>query len=182
MLFAQTASYALGMDVGLEFGVSNSNFKFIDGGPQIDNEVGFCVGGSAKMDLVIVTVGPEIWYSRNTATINSDYLGSPLTIKSNSLDLPLVASLSLLGPLKVEVGPSFSLINHARVTYDGDKYKMGGIKPDMGYVVGAKVTILGILMVSARYNGHFTDKSVDFIDTQLNMRADTYTFSVGAMF
>ncbi|MFR9603417.1 MAG: outer membrane beta-barrel protein [Rikenellaceae bacterium] len=183
MLFAQGAAYAIGIDLGLEFGVSNSNFKLVDDKSAIENEVGYGVGISAKVDLPLIDLGPELWYTRNTLMIeDTKYFGEEAKIKCHSIDLPLIVSLGIFGPVKIEGGPSISLFSKAKAEYGDQSYDMGRFKPEMGYVVGAKVTVLGILMVSARYNGCLSKSSVDFMGTSYDMRTSSYTISVGAMF
>ncbi|MFR9593544.1 MAG: hypothetical protein SNI57_03205, partial [Rikenellaceae bacterium] len=100
VLCANSATFAIGFDTGVEFALSQANFKIKDSDINLDNELGYGVGVSLKLNLPLVDVGPELWYYRHTA---SDDNGNK--IKSNSLDLPIVASYSILRPLAIEAGP-----------------------------------------------------------------------------
>ncbi len=177
MLFAQSATYAIGLDTGVEFAISQANLKLKDSGVDLKNELGYGIGISAKIDLPIVDVGPELWFYRNTATIDGGG-----EIKSNSLDVPVVVSLSILGPIAIEAGPSFSLISSAKYDDGSSTVDLGRIRPEMGYVIGARINLLKILTVSGRFNGCYSRKSVDFNGGTFDMRYNAWSVAVGAKF
>ncbi|MFI3282482.1 MAG: outer membrane beta-barrel protein [Rikenellaceae bacterium] len=176
MLFTQGAAYAVGLDMGVEFALSQANFKLKDSGVSLNNELGYGVGVSAKVDLSVVKVGPELWYYRNTATNDDGKL------KSNSIDLPVVVSYNILGPLAIEAGPSFSLLSSGKFEYDGGTMDLNRIRPEMGYVVGARVTLFKLLMVSGRFNGCFSRQDVDFDGGTYGMRYNAWNVAVGVKF
>ncbi len=183
LLLVQTATYAVGLDFGAEFGISGSNYKIKGDRSAIDNEIGYTAGISAKIGLVILDVGPELWYTRNLASISdTKYFGETGNLKSNSIDVPVVVALSILGPLKLEVGPSFSLYNNAKVDYGGNTYDLGRIKPDVGYVAGLKLNLLGLVTMSVRYNGYLSKTAVDFMGTSYDMSSGSYSVTLGAKF
>ncbi len=180
LLFAQGTAFGAELDFGLDFGISGSNFKIKDDKSAIDNELGYGIGGSANITLEKINIGAELWYTRNTATLDENYYGSSAKIKSNSLDLPVLVSFSLLKPLKLEAGPSFSLLSNAKIDVGDKTAEIGRIKPNMGYVVGARLVILKILVLGARYNGGFGCQELDLGGTTKKIRSNSYTISVGA--
>lgn len=178
LLFAQGTTYAVGLDYGMEFGLSGSMFRIKDHKSALQNELGWGVGTFLKTDFGIVSVGPEFWYTRNTATLDKGHYGTDGKVISNSLDLPIVVSYKLFKVLQFDAGPSFSLFNNAKVDVRDVKESIGRIKPSVGYILGAKVTIFKILMVGARFNGQFTRMDSDLGRIGTN----SYTISVGAKF
>ncbi len=182
LMMVHSASYAVELDTGLNFGVSGSNFKIKDDKSAIDNNIGYVVGGSLTVGFAMISVSPELLYTRNTATLNGYYSDTEAKIKSNSLDLPVLATFKLLKVIGLQAGPSFSLMSKAKVEVGDETYDMGRIKPNMGYVLGANVTILKILVVGARFNGTFGSENVDFGGQSRELRTNTYSVSVGAKF
>ncbi len=182
LMMVHSASYAVELDLGLDFAVSGSNFKIKDDKSAIENNIGYALGGSAKIDLGKFSAGPELWYTRNTATLSGYYSDTNAKIKSNSLDLPVLASMRFLQVIDVEAGPSFSLLSRAKVEVGDETYDIGRIKPNVGYVVGARLTILKVLVVGARFNGTFGSEEVAFGDDVRELRTNSYTISVGAKF
>ncbi len=178
-LMVQSATFAVGLNYGLEFGVSSSKFKFKEGDYKLDNNLGYVVGASLKFDLDRFGVGPELWFTHNAANLNiQDW-----KIKSNSITMPIVGSYKLLGDfLQVEAGPSFSLLNRGRLAYGDQVYRMGRIRSTVGYVLGLRTTIRRILMVNFRYNGCFNSYETDVMGSEFRVRTPTFSVSVGANF
>ncbi|MFI3293732.1 MAG: outer membrane beta-barrel protein [Rikenellaceae bacterium] len=174
IVMAHSASYAIGIDTSVEFALSQANFKV--SGLDIQKSMGYGVGVSAKLDVPIISVGPELWYYRNTASLEGDKL------VSNSIDLPVVVSYTILGPLSVEAGPSFSLLSSGKYKTDTQNYKLGRIRPDLGYVLGARITLLDRLMVNVRFNGCFSKESVDYNDYIYQVRYNAWSVGMGIKF
>ncbi len=182
-LFATTSASALGLDWGLMAGVSKSNFSVKGDGDHLADKMGYSIGLSLKADLPLIDVGPEIIYTRNTMSVDKDgYLGSTGTIKASSIDVPVVAALNILGPLQIELGPTFSLYSEAKAEYGSTSTNLGRFKSEVGYVAGAKVTILGTLIVGARFYGQFEPMRVSMGGNKYDVRQHSYSISVGANF
>ncbi len=177
MIMIQSATYAVGIDMAAEFALSQANLKLKGAGVDVDNSLGFGVGVSAKADFALFDVGPELWYYRNTANIGDGKL------KSNSIDLPVVISYNIIGPLAIEAGPSFSLYSSAKYEEDSQTTDLNRIRPEMGYVVGLRLTVLSKLMISGRFNGCFSNESVDFGNNGVyDMRYNAWSIAVGVKF
>ncbi len=178
ILCAQSTTYAIGLDFGVEFALSQANLKVKDSNIELDNNLGYGVGVSAKVNLPLIDVGPELWYYRHTASDNNGG-----KIKSNSLDLPVVVAYNILGPLTIEGGPSFSLSNSAKYESGSSSIDLNRIRPEMGYVVGVRVTLFKMLMISGRFNGCFSRESVDFGGgSSYDVRFNAWSVAVGAKF
>ncbi len=177
MVMAHSGSYAVGIDTSVEFAISQANFKIKDSGFDIDNSLGYGVGISAKVDLPLIDIGPEIWYVRNTAEIDDNY-----RLKSNSIDLPIIVSYCIVGPLSIEGGPSFSLLSKGKYDTGAQNIKLDRLRPELGYVLGARLKLLDKLLIRGRFNGSFSKESVDFGDSSYDVRYNAWSVGVGIIF
>ncbi len=177
MVMAHSASYAIGFDTSVEFAISKANFKIKDSGASVENNVGYGIGLSAKLDLPLIDIGPEIWYTRNTADVDDDY-----TLKCNSIDVPVVLSWCLVGPLSVEAGPSFSLMSKGKFEADSQTTKLDALRPELGYVLGLRLKLLGKLLIRGRFNGSFSNQSVDLGYGVYDVRYNAWSVGAGIIF
>lgn len=186
-LLATLSCYTANAEIiglGISGGVNNANYSIKGYNGAISNDGGFQVGASATISIPIVSVTPEIWYTQNKFSItNSSILGTTCDVTSKSFDLPVVVGLNV-GPLTLEAGPSFSLSSKAKAEFNGVDYDLGRINTTTGYVVGAKLTLFGI-MVGARFNGQFGGYDTDFDlnkAVEYKVRKHSYSVSLGYKF
>ena len=132
------------------------------------NNVGFNVGLSAKVNLpAAFFLMPEIYYTTFKNEFNIPISNTTLEAKSNRVDVPVLVGYKLLGDnLGVFIGPvaSYNLSTDNQFA----DFKENATKDfTVGYQFGAQVQ-LQKLIVSAKYEGAFTEDQRDFINTNTN--------------
>ena len=132
------------------------------------NNVGFNVGLSAKVNLpAAFFLMPEIYYTTFKTEFNIPSSNTTLEAKSNRVDVPVLVGYKLLGDnLDVFIGPvaSYNLSTDNQFA----DFKENATKDfTVGYQFGAQVQ-LQKLIVSAKYEGAFTEDQRDFINTNTN--------------
>ena len=124
---------------------------------DIRNKMGWQAGIVTAVKFGAVAVEPQILYVRQGLRIRPEG-GEELNLKSNSIDVPVLASLRLLNPLRIYAGPVFTVMNDCKQKSGGDLLDFGRIRPSLSYTVGAGVVLLRHLLVDVRYNGQFRSK------------------------
>lgn len=173
---------AQGVKWGVMGGLSFSDFSGVRDAAKlkIDNRTGWQAGMTAALDLGIVSVGPQILFVRQAFDVESG--GETVTVRSNSLDVPVLASLRFLHVLHLYAGPVFTLVNSCKQK-GGDGPDFGRVRPTTSYAVGLNVTALKHLLVDVRYNGHFKSKEVQIQNNVTDkFRSHNFALSVGYLF
>ena len=124
---------------------------------DIRNKMGWQAGIVTAVKFGAVAVEPQILYVRQGLRIRPEG-GEELNLKSNSIDVPVLASLRLLNPLRIYAGPVFTVMNDCKQKSSGDLLDFGRIRPSLSYTVGAGVVLLRHLLIDVRYNGQFRSK------------------------
>ena len=124
---------------------------------DIRNKMGWQAGIVTAVKFGAVAVEPQILYVRQGLRIRPEG-GEELNLKSNSIDVPVLASLRLLNPLRIYAGPVFTVMNDCKQKSGGDLLDFGRIRPSLSYTVGAGVVLLRHLLIDVRYNGQFRSK------------------------
>ena len=132
------------------------------------NNVGFNVGLSAKVNLpASFFLMPEIYYTTFKTEFDVPVSNVTLEAKSNRIDVPVLVGYKLLGDnLGVFIGPvaSYNLSTDNQFA----DFKENATKEfTVGYQFGAQVQ-LQKLIVTAKYEGAFTEDQRDFINTNTN--------------
>lgn len=132
------------------------------------NNVGFNVGLSAKINLpASFFLMPEIYYTTFKTEFDVPVSNVTLEAKSNRIDVPVLVGYKLLGDnLGVFIGPvaSYNLSTDNQFA----DFKENATKDfTVGYQFGAQVQ-LQKLIVTAKYEGAFTEDQRDFINTNTN--------------
>ena len=124
---------------------------------DIRNKMGWQAGIVTAVKLGAFAVEPQILYVRQGLRIRPEG-GEELNLKSNSIDVPVLASFRLLNPLRIYAGPVFTVMNDCKQKSGGDLLDFGRIRPSVSYTVGAGVVLLRHLLIDVRYNGQFRSK------------------------
>lgn len=132
------------------------------------NNVGFNVGLSAKVNLpASFFLMPEIYYTTFKTEFDVPVSNVTLEAKSNRFDVPVLVGYKILGDnLGIFAGPvaSYNLSSDNKYA----DFKENATKDfTVGYQFGAQVQ-LQKLIVSAKYEGAFTEDQRDFINTNTN--------------
>ncbi|MFI3247553.1 MAG: hypothetical protein R3Y39_00295 [Rikenellaceae bacterium] len=157
---------------------STSTYYNIDGYSTWDNR-GYNISAGLTFGLPIISISPEVVYTNNSFYVDNPYIfGDYCDIRDHRLDIPVVVGLNFLGPLVLEAGPVFTVYNEAIASYyHYSSGNLGRIHPDMGYLLGAKVTLFDKVMFGARYNGQFGSRRIDYYGH--DVRSHSYTFIIG---
>mgnify|MGYP002536794970 CR=1 FL=1 len=124
---------------------------------DVKNKLGWQAGIVTAVNLGAFAVEPQILYVRQGLRIRP-HGGNEINLKSNSIDVPVLASFRLLKPVRIYAGPVFTVMNDCKQKSGGDLLDFGRVRPTMSYTVGAGVKLLGHLLVDLRYNGQFKSK------------------------
>ena len=130
-----------------------TNMKAAD----VKNKLGWQAGIVPAVNLGAFAVEPQILYVRQGLRIRPEG-AKEINLKSNSIDVPVLASFRLLKPVRIYAGPVFTVMNDCKQKSGGDLLDFGRIRPTLSYTVGAGVVLMRHLLIDLRYNGQFRSK------------------------
>ncbi len=130
-----------------------TNMKAAD----VKNKLGWQAGIVTAVNLGAFAVEPQILYVRQGLRIRPEG-AKEINLKSNSIDVPVLASFRLLKPVRIYAGPVFTVMNDCKQKSGGDLLDFGRIRPTLSYTVGAGVVLMRHLLIDLRYNGQFRSK------------------------
>ena len=124
---------------------------------DVKNKLGWQAGIVTAVNLGAFAVEPQILYVRQGLRIRPEG-GKEINLKSNSIDVPVLASFRLLNPVRIYAGPVFTVMNDCMQPSGGDLLDFGRVRPTLSYTVGAGVVLMRHLLIDLRYNGQFRSK------------------------
>ena len=130
-----------------------TNMKAAD----VKNKLGWQAGIVTAVNLGAFAVEPQILYVRQGLRIRPEG-AKEINLKSNSIDVPVLASFRLLKPVRIYAVPVFTVMNDCKQKSGGDLLDFGRIRPTLSYTVGAGVVLMRHLLIDLRYNGQFRSK------------------------
>lgn len=142
---------------GVTGGINVPDYDTNMSGTDVRNKLGWQAGILTSVSFGAVAVEPQILFVRQGLRVGLDG-GGELNLRSNSIDVPVLASLRLLHPLCIFAGPVFTVLNDCKQKSGGDLLDFGRVRPTLSYTVGAGVVIMRHLLVDVRYNGQFRSK------------------------
>ena len=151
---------------------------------DIRNKLGWQAGIVTAVKLGAFAIEPQILYVRQGLRIRPSGKAE-INLKSNSIDVPVLASFRLLNPLRIYAGPVFTVMNDCKQKSGGDLLDFGRIRPSVSYTVGAGIVVMRHLLIDVRYNGQFRGKhDVALPDGSRldNLRSYNVALSVGYIF
>ncbi|MDE7304620.1 MAG: PorT family protein [Alistipes sp.] len=151
---------------------------------DIKNKLGWQAGLVTSLKIGWFSVDPQILYVRQGLRIRQEG-GDEINLKSNSIDVPVLAAFRPIRIVRIYAGPVFTVMNDCKQKSGGDKIDFGRIRPTLSYSVGAGVTLFKHLLVDLRYNGQFKAKTdVELPDGSRMDKLRTYNvaLSVGYLF
>ncbi len=166
-LFFANAQSGFGIKAGLSYNSNGELSKFVNQTETIienkgKGKSGYNVGIYGKLLLGPIYLRPELVYTKTT----SEYVLNSQTedYKITKLDMPVLVSLKLIGPLSIFAGPAFqyTLENEFKgLSYDEIENNF-----TVGFNLGASLE-LGKLGLDVRYERGFNSNEAVFIDTNL---------------
>ncbi len=177
------SGYNYNIVYGVAAGVTLPVLKFEGDSREVSGDVGFKGGFMWGVDWGFVEFVPEIWFS----TYKMDFYESSglinTRLKNSSIDMPLMVGFELFGPIKINVGPTFSLIcNNTLDLGDGTTYEMGRVKSSVGGVFGISLDLVDNLFVDIRYIKHLVANSYNYYSTTDNYNISLCSVDITAGF
>ncbi|WP_300750637.1 outer membrane beta-barrel protein [uncultured Alistipes sp.] len=150
LLFALLPAAAIGPKLGLQarVGVNISDFNTNTDGLSLSSRMGFHGAVAVPLTFGAIGVQPELMYIRNTMKISGE------KIKMSNVKFPVLFSLRLLPPLRLLVGPAFSLSDNSYYKILGERREFGSTQPTVTYMAGAALK-LSHLVIDCRFHGAF---------------------------
>ena len=130
-----------------------TNMKAAD----VKNKLGWQAGIVTAVNLGAFAIEPQILYVRQGFRIRPEG-AKEINLKSNSIDVPVLASFRLLHPVRIYAGPVLTVMNDCKQKSGGDLLDFGRVRPTLSYTVGAGVVLMRHLLIDLRYNGQFRSK------------------------
>ncbi|MBE6189615.1 MAG: porin family protein [Alistipes sp.] len=168
----------LGVDWGVIAGLNMADYsvKQVDKTTQWDdvkNDLGWQVGLMASVNVGRLSIEPQLIYVRNKVELTEG--GEKASIKGNSLDVPVLVSLRVLGPVRVMAGPVFTVLNDNSGLKD---ISVEQLRSTCSYAVGLEARVLSKLRIDVRYNGQFKKKTTAIGKVDVN----TFALNLGYYF
>lgn len=142
---------------GLFGGINIPDYSTSDDYSSIKNKLGWQFGILTAVKLGPVAVEPQILYVRQGLRIRT-VDGESLNLRSNSIDVPVLASFRMLKPLRIYAGPVFTVMNDCKQKSGGDLLDFSRVRPTVSYTVGIGATVMRHMLIDLRYNGQFSGK------------------------
>ncbi|MFI3306310.1 MAG: outer membrane beta-barrel protein [Rikenellaceae bacterium] len=185
LVLAAAGVEAKTLSIGVSGGVNSSSFSIKGNKSAITNNMGYQASVALDVQIPMFSISPELRFVSNSFDIqDASILGSDdasVKIRSTAIDVPVVLGWTIVGPLKLEVGPRFTIMDKAKAKSGGEKYDVGGVRSNTGYILGLKLTIAKKIVVGARFNGQFANPVTDlnFGGAEYKIRNYSYGLSVG---
>lgn len=184
-LFAIVPTFAVGPNVGIDWGITGGvnivDFSTEDSNASIKSKMGWQVGITTSVNLLFFAIQPEILYVRQGLTLRNAS-GTEHNIRSSSVEVPVLFSLRLLSPLRLNIGPVFNIMNDNKLKDGSDLHGLGRLKPSVSYAAGIGLG-LGGLLIDVRYNGQFKSKNNFSIENaQYDISSYNIAISLGYLF
>ena len=183
LAFAPASGKLPFIEWGAIAGINVPDYSTSDDFASVKNKLGWQAGIVTAVKFGVVAVEPQILYVRQGLRIRTEE-GGELNLRSNSIDVPVLASLRFLKLFRVYAGPVFTVMNDCKPKSGNSEFDFGRIRPTVSYTAGAGVLLRHILL-DLRYNGEFRSKHHVVLPdgNQLNrLRSYNVALSVGYIF
>ena len=182
--FAAASAQPLKVEWGVMAGINVPDYTTKMDKTDISNKLGWQAGIVTSLKFGWFSVDPQIFYVRQGLRIRPEG-GDEINLKSNSIDVPVLAAFRPIRFLRIFAGPVFTVLNSCKQKEGGDLLDFARVRPTLSYSVGAGVTVLKHLTVDLRYNGQFKSKTnVELPDGRTLDKLRTYNvaLNVGYLF
>lgn len=172
---------------GFTTGSYHPNYKLKGYDGEVDANTGFQLGANFSIKVPFLELSPEIRYKQSKTTMLSNSNGDlvkDMEMITRTVDVPVVVGFTLVGPLSVEAGPNFMIYDKSigdvyNGTYAGENQDFGKIHPEVGYILGLKLTFINKITLGARFNGNFKSHESAIGGTNYKVNNYSYSFAVG---
>ncbi|MGI9542770.1 MAG: PorT family protein [Cyclobacteriaceae bacterium] len=180
--------------VGPKVGISSSKMDLkngtVDGAKLLggDAVVGFHAGAFARVTLGSLYVQPEALFTQSGGetsldgeiTLNNQVLRNISELSFNKLDVPVMVGTKFARVLRVQAGPTVSILLNADAKTDlGDiDIKSGYQDATIGYQAGVGLDIWNLIL-DLKYEGNLSTFGDSVLGIQTDQRNNQWIFSVG---
>lgn len=115
-------------------------------------KVGYQLGVFARFNLIGIFVQPELLFTSSGSALDVTGVGE-VSVDFNKIDVPVMVGMKL-GPVRLQVGPSFSFLSSAERTISGvvTDVKENYESSTVGYQAGVGIDI-SKLVIDLKYEG-----------------------------
>ncbi len=189
ILLLSSSVYAQLVTVGPKVGISHSTItsKGVDQIKAGDSSVGFHAGIFVRISVLGFYVQPEALFTSTNGQIkiddpNSSTVKAAQNLTYNKLDVPVMLGFKIGDYIRLNAGPSFSLILNRKSESIGSEVKSNYKNATVGYQFGVGLD-LNRLVLDLRYENNLsalgTDVTFGGKTFQTDLRNRLYTLSVG---
>jgi len=136
------------LKLGIKAGPSFPSLNETDGNFDITNNTGWHAGGMLEIKLPVVGIQGDIIYSQTSADVVDITTNIQSTIKSSTVDIPVVAKLYLLKIITIQAGPQFAFLTSSE--WDDQDIKENMNISNVRFVAGLGVN-LGPVDIHGRF-------------------------------
>lgn len=173
---------------GILGGVNASDYSFRDNRADIENKLGWQLGLMTSLDFARFSIEPQVIYVHQSFRYANVGQEQSATLKSRSIDLPILAAFDVLGPVRLFAGPVVTVMNKCRggggVFESSEGFSLSSLRSTCSYTLGIELRFLKHFRADLRYNGQFKAKNHVLMPDGLEgkMRQHSVSFNVGYFF
>ncbi|MCC8018417.1 MAG: PorT family protein [Rikenellaceae bacterium] len=192
------------IEFGAKAGITTQGVKF-SGAESVDpyhklstnSRAGFHIGLMSRVNLPLVHLQPELFYSQTSYRLNvaqlpsgaslpSDSYPYKSTVRLKSVDVPIMVGLSVMW-FHIQAGPMFTVMSETKLKDRGYISDVAIDKPSVSYLLGIGVD-LRRLNFDIRYNGNFKKYiqsilyGTNHVGNDFRSKHKHWMFSVGYLF
>ncbi len=173
---------------GILTGLNASDYSFRSAGTAIDNKLGWQAGMMTSLNFARFSLEPQVIFLHQSMTYADTELGKEATLRCNSIDLPILAAWTVVGPVRLFAGPVFTLMNKCSggkaVFASGEDFDLSNLRSTCSYTVGIELKIRAHYRADLRYNGQFKAKSHALMPDgrEGRMRSSFVSLNIGYFF
>lgn len=173
---------------GVMGGLNASDYSFRDNRADIENKLGWQAGLMASLDFARFSIEPQVIYMQQSFRYANVGQERSATLRSRSIDLPVLVAFDVLGPVRLFAGPVVTLMNKCKggggVFAGADGFSLSNLRSTCSYTVGVELRFLKHFRADLRYNGQFKAKNHVLMPDGLEgrMRMHAVSLNVGYLF
>jgi len=145
-----------------------------------DAQIGYQLGIFARINLIGLFVQPELLFTSSKSALDVTNVGD-VSLNFNKIDVPVMVGMKL-GPLRLQVGPSFSFLSSAESETPAgviEDVKENYKSSTVGYQAGVGIDI-SKLVIDLKYEGSlsaYADALPGWMET--DQRVSQWVLAVG---
>ncbi len=169
---------------GVLGGVNIADYSTNMGDIDVKDRLGWQVGIMTAVNWGAVALEPQILFVRQGLKIRPEGV-EQIRLRSHSIEIPVLASLRILKPLRFYLGPVFTVMNDCKDKQGDNLIDFGRVRPTVSFAGGLGIQLNRHMLIDLRYNGQLRSKhNVALPDGRMidKMRMFNVAFSFGYIF